>query len=415
MKKHRLLPLLAALACLVSEAPAKQPGDFPRLLGMNIGKKHYDDPTYQAALAKLDVVILGFYPGWNPRQEADPIGNVLRQLKHLNPAIKIGQYTILNETYDDPTIVPNADVIEAVNGNHWWLLNAAGQKVQWTPKYHTWEINNTEWAPRDAHGDRYPQWRAKRDNRIFFQPHAEFDLWYVDNVMWRPRVTGDWDHDGKNDDRNDPRIQAAYRRGMVSHWAAIRQVHPNLPIMGNTDSDLSAPEFRQKLDGGFIEGWMGKAWSIEQQKDWSAAMILYRTTLSNLPKGAILGVNVAGAENDYRFLRYALASCLLDDGYFSFSEKTVGYSSVTWFDEFDLPLGRARTGPPTSAWQNNAWRRDFDGGIALLNPTDSPVTVEIEPGFHRFRGHQDPAINNGEAAARLTLPKKDGIILVRDR
>lgn len=412
MMKHRLLLLLLT----VLSGPvlvAKQPGDFPRLLGMNIGKKHYDEPAYQADLARLDVVILGFYPGWNPRNEPDPIGTVLRNIKRMNPAIRIGQYTILNETYDDPAIVPNTDVIDAVNGNRWWLLDAAGKKVQWTPKYRTWEINATEWAPANAAGQRYAQWRAERDHRVFFQPHPEFDIWYVDNVMWRPRVTGDWDGDGKDDDRNDPRIQSAYRRGMASHWAAIRKVQPKIPIMGNTDSDLSTPEFRQKLDGAFLEGWMGKAWSIEQQKNWSAAMTLYRTTLSNLPKGAILGINVHGAEKDFRFLRYALASCLMDDGYFCFSENTVGYSSVSWFDEFDVPLGRARTEPPQSAWQNGVWRRDFDGGLALVNPTDETVTVTLEPGFRKIRGRQDPKTNDGEAATQVTLAKKDGIILVR--
>lgn len=413
MKK--ILSLLLAGLALLPSLPAKQPGDFPRLLGMNIGKKHYDDPAYQADLAKLDVLIVGFYPGWNPRQEADPIGSFLRNLKRMNPAIKIGQYTILNETYDDPSVVPNADVIEAVTKNNWWLRNAAGEKVQWTPKYRTWEINNTEWAPTNAQGQRYPEWRAERDHRVFFEPHPEFDLWYVDNVMWRPRVTGDWDSDGTNDDRNDPRIQAAYRAGMARHWDAIRRLQPSLPIMGNTDSDLSTPEFRQKLDAAFLEGWMGKAWSIEQQKDWSAAMALYRTTLANLRSGGMVSVNVHGAENDYRFLRYAFASCLMDDGYFSFSENTVGYSSVSWFDEFDIALGRAQTPPPQTAWQHGVWRRDFDGGIALVNPTDAPVTVTLEPGFKKFAGKQDAETNDGRPVTELTLPKKDGIILVRDR
>lgn len=34
---------------------------FPRLAGMNIGEKNYDDQAYQRDLAKLDLVILGFY------------------------------------------------------------------------------------------------------------------------------------------------------------------------------------------------------------------------------------------------------------------------------------------------------------------------------------------------------------------
>jgi hypothetical protein len=39
---------------------------FPRLMGMNIGRKHYDDTEYQRQLARLDVVVLGLHKGWKP-------------------------------------------------------------------------------------------------------------------------------------------------------------------------------------------------------------------------------------------------------------------------------------------------------------------------------------------------------------
>jgi hypothetical protein len=404
--------ILLAAAALT----AKEPGDFPRLLGMNIGRKHFDDPQYQAALAKLDIAIFGFYPGWNPRNEADPIGSVLRNLRRLNPAIKLGQYTILNEAYDDPGMTPNADVLAAVETNKWWVRTAAGQKVQWTALYHTWEVNNTRWAPTDARGRRYPQWRADRDNAWAFAPHPEFDIWYCDNVMWRPRMRkADWDLDGKDDDRDEPRIQAAYRAGMAAHWAAIRRLQPKLAIMGNTDGDLSQPEFQHQLDGAFLEGWMGAAYSIERRSGWAAAMALYRTTKANLAPGGIIAVNIHGPAADYRFMRYALASCLLDDGYFSYSDSAGGYSSVLWFDEFDAPLGHPLSAPPQAAWQGGVWRRDYSGGIALVNPADAPATVTVEPGFHRLRGAQAPDVNDGRPAGRITLAAKDGIILLRDK
>src|ERR1044072_7061620 len=120
---------LMSLWAFATVVQAATPPEFPPLFGMNIRRKSYDDPAYQTQLAKLDMVILGFTKGWNPRHETDPIGNVLRNLKRLNPRIKIGQYTILNETYDNPNNVANAEVRDAVIKNGWWLLNAAGQKV----------------------------------------------------------------------------------------------------------------------------------------------------------------------------------------------------------------------------------------------------------------------------------------------
>jgi hypothetical protein len=415
MKKSRLI-LWGVVLLAATSLAAKESGDFPRLLGMNIGKKHYDDPEYQAQLARLDVAILGFFPGWNPRHEADPIGSVLKNLRRLNPAIKLGQYTIVNEAYDDPAVTPNADVLAAVEKYHWWVRTAAGDKVQWTAKYHTWEINNTRWAPTDEQGRRFVEWRADRDNAWAFAPHPEFDIWYCDNVMWRPRMRkADWDLDGKDDDRDEPRIQSAYRQGTADFWTAIRRIQPKLAVMGNTDDDLRQPEFQHKLDGAFLEGWMGASYAIERRQGWAAAMALYRTAKANLAPGGIVSVNVHGAADDYRLLRYSLASCLLDDGYFSYSDSAAGYSSVTWFDEFDAPLGGARSGPPAAPWQNGVWRRDYAGGAALVNPTGAPVTVTVEAGFRKLAGHQVSAVNDGQPATRITLGAKDGIILLRDR
>jgi hypothetical protein len=61
------------------------------------------------------------------------------------------------------------------------------------------------------------------------------------------------------------------------------------------------------------------------------------------------------------------------------------------------------------------WRRDFERGVALVNPTASEVTVTLEPGLKRLRGAQAPTINDGRDATEITLAAKDGIILERRR
>ena len=42
--------------------------------------------------------------------------------------------------------------------------------------------------------------------------------------------------------------------------------------MGNTDGDLSEPEYAGQLEGAFLEGLMGKSWSIETWGGWSKVM-----------------------------------------------------------------------------------------------------------------------------------------------
>ena len=98
-----MLSLFAAAvstAC-ASDAAAQLPpmvgGTYTRpagaapLLGMNIGAKNYDDAAYQAEMARLDVVILGFYPGWRGDSNGSVIRGAVQQLKARNPALQVGQ------------------------------------------------------------------------------------------------------------------------------------------------------------------------------------------------------------------------------------------------------------------------------------------------------------------------------------
>lgn len=392
---------------------------FPRLLGMNIGAKNYDNPSYQRDLARLDVVILGFYKGWSPggsyaANSTLAIQKAVQAIKAINPKILVGNYTILNEAYDNPNDTATLDLRNKLNATNWWLRNAAGQKVQWTTVYGAWDINYSAWTKPDANGQRWPQWMAERDFNAYFRNVPEFDIWYLDNVMVRPRVTADWDGDGVNDNRTDPDILSAHYAGHLAEWKHIRTLHPKIMLIGNTaDTDLSNVEWRGQLEGGFLEGIMGKSWSIETRAGWPKMMEFYRAQMANLKASKILGFNVHGKPTDYRFLRYAYTSCLLDNGYFSFTDVSRVYSSVPWFDEYDFKLGNAVSAPPTAAWSNYVWRRDFQNGIVLVNPTTTSRTLAVGPGYRRLAGTQDAAVNNGSSVGQITLGPKDGIVLRR--
>ena len=187
-------------------------------MGMNIGAKNYDDPAYQRQLARLDVVILGFYQGWKPGYG---MAQVVRNLKELSGGkILVGQYTILNECGDDPKDSATLDIRTKLNDMDWWARKADGRRVQWTAQYRSWDINFTAGSKPDANGQRFPQWLAERDDRVFFKP-VPFDLWYCDNAFFRPRVTADWNHAGADGDPKSPGC-----RGRVSRWPP-RRVGPN--------------------------------------------------------------------------------------------------------------------------------------------------------------------------------------------
>ncbi len=412
----RLLLASSLLGALAAESSAAK-ATFPRLMGMNIGAKHYEDTRYQQDLARLDVIILGFYRGWQPQGfAATPtlaMRRVVRQIKVLNPAILVGQYTVMNEVFDDPADVATADLRAKLDEQKWWLRNSKGDKVQWTNAYGSWDTNFTHWAPPDAQGRRWPQWLAERNYSVYFRDIPEFDLVYLDNVMVQSRVRGDWRLDGRNAQPDDPDILSAHREGHVQHWRRIRELQPKALLIGNADNDLSSKQWRNQLNGAFLEGLMGETWSIERREGWASMMQRYRSAMRNTRPPHIVGFNVFGAIDDYRFLRYAYTSCLLDDGYFSFTDKTRGFSSVPWFDEYDHHLGHALSAPPTAAWADGIWRRDFEHGIVLVNPSSLSRTVTLGPGLRRLAGKQDSGANNGSPVERLTLRPQDGIVLRR--
>jgi hypothetical protein len=407
----------SGLCSQVAGADGAVTGGFPRLMGMNIGAKNYEDAGYQRDISGLDVVILGFYRGWQPPGHAAnstlAMRKVVRAIKARNPRILVGQYTILNEVTDNPNDAATMDLRDKLYASHWWLLNAAGRKVQWTSQYSAWEINFTNWTRPDAGGRRWPEWLAERDHTAYFRDIPEIDIIYLDGVITPLRVTADWDLDKVDDNRTSPNILAAHYAGHLAHWNRLRALAPNALLVGNTDNDLANAQWRNQLNGGLLEGLMGERWSIETRAGWGAMMQRYRAVLQNTRQPKIVGFNVMGAPDDHRFFRYAYTSCLLDDGYFSFTDKSRGFSGVPWFDEYDYKLGNALSAPPNTAWDKGIWRRDFQNGVVFVNPTTETRTVNVEPGLRRLAGMQDPAINNGSAVSRLTLRPKDGIVLRR--
>jgi hypothetical protein len=310
-----------------------------------------------------------------------------------------------------------SDKAYKINHENWWLRQANGSKVQWTSRYDAWDINFTEWSKPDFNGNRYPEWLAERDYHLFFKPVPEFDIWYFDNVFEKPPVkVADWDMNGRNDSNEDGRIASANRRGHVAEWSKAHQLAANLIQMGNADNDLSSPEYKGKLQGAFLEGMMGKSWSIATWAGWEKMMARYHVVMMNVSEPRIVGFNVWGRIDDYRFFRYAFASSLMDDGYFSFTDEAKGYSSVPWFDEYDIKLGKALDPPQRLPKHDGIYFRRFENGLVLVNPISAIATVPVEPGYRRLLGKQDTSVNDGTPVVKgVPLPPESGLILIKQQ
>ena len=292
--------------------------------------------------------------------------------------------------------------------------------------------NPTAWVKPDASGDRWPEFKAKYDYNWMMNDPV-WDIWFQDVVSWKPKFQAreiDADFSGGRTDVA-VEIYEAWQQAHNDHWKAIRKLRPDINIIGNINwylqheskGELNYPLLQKQIEGGVLERVMHWERSIEATRGWETLRRWYGWTMGYMLDPKLVIFNVQGDPEDYRFFRYAFATCLMDDAYFDFSPEGVyNFGTVQWFDEFDLAgtsntswMGRAVTPPQSKAWKSGVFRRDFENAVVLVNPRgNGERTVNLEGGLTRIKGKQDRQVNNGRPVTSVRLKDGDGIVLVRN-
>ncbi len=401
---------------------------FPRLAGIKNGAPQaYDDPAMQAKLAKLDVIMIDFHRSWGT---IDKIRSAAQAIKAKNPNLVMLDYTNLQQiSLVRPAHKPYRD---ACTANNWWVYpkGTTGTPVAGDPNFQL--PNLTNWAPKNAAGDRWNTWFAKDNYNAMWKYVPEIDGTFTDVFFWRPRHDADWNRDGVTDSPNDATVQNWYQNGMVAHVKQIKSLMPGKLVTGNIGPWRQAksplPLYDQLVHGGLLEHAIGAPWSVEgtdmdggiHAGSWKLMMDGYRKLMAMTQQPKLVIFNMKGHLDDYKSFRYGFASTLMDNGYFDFSSGDGGlFSSVPWFDEYDLTgtrttswLGAAIDPPQTAAWQSGVYRRRFQNGMVLVNPRgNGDRTVNVGAGYKRFKGTQDPVHNNGQVVTTITLRDRDAIFL----
>ena len=419
MQRFRML--LACAAMLISAAAsAYDSPPFPRLAVSWINNNQvYSQSAVQAQLAHADIAIILTWPNWGG--SASGIEPALKSMKALNPSMLVFEYTKENEI--DGTKSSNGPygaVFDKLGAMNWYLYPSGGSG---TPVPSSWPgattINNTVFTPPDSNGDNWLNWYAKWVVATLYNPNPSFDGFSVDNTYTKPRVNGDWNRDGVTDSMNSAQAGQWQRQGNADFFDALHSLMPGKLQIGNI-ADWVQPnavltEYQGHLDGGVMEGMIGQTWSIEAWGGWQTMMQGYRQAMAALG-GPKLGIFAqAGDPSDYQAFRYGFCSALMDDAFYQFNSLTSYGGDFPWFDEYNYQhkLGAAISPPPTTAWQNGVYRRDFANGIALVNPKGNGAkTVTLETNYTRLSGKQAPSVNSGQTVRTLTLQDRDGIILL---
>ncbi len=424
---QRFRTCLACIAIFVSgAASAYTSPPFPRLAVTWFGGGHnYGDPAVLAQLAHGDIALIGAWPGWQTNYAGSGTGiqAVLQNIKAINPNVLVFNYINDNEIIG--TIATNtaySDLFNKLSAMNWYLYPAGASGTPVPSAYGgATEINNTTFTPPDSNGDNWLSWYAKWAVSTLYAPNPSFDGFFVDNVFTKPRVNGDWQRNGTDVPMNSPQAGQWCRQGYASLFGTLHSLMPGKFQIGNI-SDWVQPgatltEYQGALDGGFMEGMIGYSWSIETWGGCQTMMSGYRQGRAAL-RGAQIGIFAqVGSPTDYQSFRYGFASALMDNAFYTFNSSSA-YGDFPWFDEYNYQhkLGAAISSPRTSAWQNGVYRRDFENGIALVNPKGNGTqTVTLEANYIRITGTQAPSINSGQTVRTLTLQDRDGIILLRNQ
>jgi hypothetical protein len=416
MRLYRIVGTLLGAVLCSSAAYAMDPPPYPRLGTMLFGTpSNFDDPTLQANIPKTSIALFSYWPGWVSTNGLT-FQQEMAKLKAANPNIQLAVYSQIDSIPQNATYAP---VVSKLNAQKWWLYQSG---TSGSPVPNFWQggggpylqINSTLFPAPDSNGQRYMDWFAGWYYTNFLTPNPALNSVYIDNVFVTPNAIGDWNLDGSSDSETS----AAHwvRLGYNSYFSALRALMPSANLIGNIGgwggaaADLT--DYQGKLNGGLIEGMIGFSWSPETWGGWQELMNEYRKSIGALAAPNLAMFAMIGSPSDYQTLRYGLASCLMDNGYFVFSSSE-SYNDLPWFDEYNANLGVVTTSPPTAAWQNGVYRRDFQNGIALVNPKGNGTqTVKLETSYKRISGTQAPGVNDGQTVTSVTLQDRDGIILL---
>jgi len=184
-------------------------------------------------------------------------------------------------------------------------------------------------------------------------------------------------------------------------------------------------------------------------------MYTYSQYMQTLPEPRLTFLQGCSPQADFQEMRYGLCSALMFDGYFAFTDKDEyeSYHSTLWYDEYAVdittgqattnldhkgylgrPLGAAYnvldlsetllsilapvTAPDEAVAQTKVWRRDFEHGIVLINPTTANMDLDLGGSFRAIAGIDhglgvDPANDGRTGITTVTLDQRGGIILLR--
>jgi hypothetical protein len=324
--------------------------------------------------------------------------------------------------------------------------HGAGERVaahiSFWPK--TWVMNKSTLCPEYDVGYGPEQWLdwAFRNNLnintmdgLIIDRMEDTQSWLVEN---RARNI---DPDCSNKLVNDgyEMFDLAWEEGIRQLLPKVRELLNGKPLIAN-----SFGAYQDLLNGSIYESFPGN-WSEtipETYGDWEKKMLGLEGYINVSNDGYMPNFSLVETydiedyfENspmddpsfvpNYQRMRWGITTALLGNGYFSYELSLSGHGvfGLLWFDEYDnAGLKKGYLGYPTSdayiiqdyGQDGKVFRRNFDNGIVICNPSERETTITLERSYKLIKGTQVSTINTGKWVTFITVAPKDGRILLKN-
>jgi len=388
---------LVVLSALIMPLTAFAKDTYPKLA--NYYLKYFDlikSDDYEQ-LMKWDLLIL-------PNEVSMSNANFLNRYKAARSSNLVLAYI-----YPAMSLTLSHTLYNKINAENLWLRDGSGNMLQiWSGLYATnltkpaWQNMNLDFVV-----DKMNQ--AAWDGIMYDTVDTNIDRYSRNGI--------DINGDGQADSSSV--YNAAWQKAMADLFSKTRQrLGSKIIVINGQSDDIYQHNVNGRIFEMFPTPWEGNG-------SWQASMYQYLRRLPPKNKQPNIYVingstNNTGRMDDYRKVRFGLASTLLGDGYFSFDYGDQRHEQLWWYDEYNLNLGRAESSyynllAPTDDYvRAGLWRRDFENGVAIVNSTNkNQLYIFKQEQFEKIFGTQDRNTNDGSKVNYVRLAPNDGIIMRR--
>lgn len=393
---YRLLVVTVLLGCLFFYGAKAEAA--PLLANYYLGTLPTDQENIKK-LARNALLIL------SPEQ-ATVRRQVIAEIRKINPSIILLAY-VPSESYNSAWEEYPANTLfsDFRVDDDWWLRDTSGNIISDWPNLKNTDMSR-EWCDYLLGFTRDKILSANIWDGIFW------DMIY-DGISGVNRGDLDMNRDGQ---RDDPKWANAEWVNRINYFLDKSR---NLSVRYIVINGSSIRSMQQFVNGRMYENFP-TPW--EKNGSWSGLMsgLSENQSANRTPQLYVFNANTnnTGKSDDYKRMRFGIASSLLlDNVYFSFDYGTTNHAQVWSYDEYDVslgdPVGQARSQNNYSVFKDDVWRRDYNRGLAIVNPTAQAKEIDLGGDYEKVFGKQDPDVNDGTIVSSLKLASKDGLIMLK--